>query len=81
MRSTVIAIFVASFTTVACGGGTTAPTSPSGQTMSGSWLGSTSDSSGSMMGAGLTSAQMNNAQWTITQNGASFAGTMQFGGT
>jgi hypothetical protein len=80
MRSTVIAIFVASFTTVACGGGTTSPTSPSGHTMSGSWLGSTSDSSGSMMGAGLTSAQMSNAQWTITQNGASFAGTMQFGG-
>jgi hypothetical protein len=33
-----------------------------------------------MMGAGLTSAQMNNAHWTVTQNGASFSGTMQFTG-
>ena len=80
MRLSVLAIVVASFTTVACGGTTMSPTSPSGQTMSGSWVGSTSDSSGSMMGAGLTSAQMTSAQWTVTQSGASFAGTMQFPG-
>jgi hypothetical protein len=80
MRSAVIAILVAGFTTVACGGGAPTPTTPSAPTMSGSWAGVTSDSSGSMMGAGLTSAQMNNAQWTVTQNGGSFAGTMQFPG-
>jgi hypothetical protein len=33
-----------------------------------------------MMGAGLTTAMMNNTQWTVTQNGASFSGTMQFPG-
>jgi hypothetical protein len=80
MRSAVLAILVAAFATVACAGGTTSPTSPSTQTMSGSWVGSTSDSSGSMMGAGLSSAQMTNAQWRLTQNGASFSGTMQFPG-
>jgi hypothetical protein len=77
MRSALIAILVAGFTTGACGGGTTSPTTPSAQTMSGSRAGATSDSSGSMMGAGLSSAQMNNAQWTLTQNGGSFSGTMQ----
>lgn len=80
MRLAVLAIVLAGFTTVACSGSTTSPTRPSGQTMSGSWVGSTSDSSGSMMGAGLTSAQMNSAQWMVTQNGASFSGTMQFPG-
>ena len=80
MRSAVIAVLVAGLTTVACGGGSSSPTGPSGQTMAGSWVGSTSDSSGSMMGAGLTSVQMNSTQWMITQSGASFSGTIQFPG-
>ena len=75
MRLSVLAIVVAGFATVACGGTTTSPTSPSAQTMSGSWVGRTSDSSGSMMGAGLTSAQ-----WAVMQSGTSFSGTMQFPG-
>jgi hypothetical protein len=33
-----------------------------------------------MMGAGLTTAMMNNTQWTVTQNGGAFTGTMQFPG-
>lgn len=80
MRLAILALIVAGFTTVACSGSTTSPTSPNGQTMSGSWVGNTSDSSGSTMGAGLTSAQMTNAQWMVTQNGASFSGSMQFPG-
>lgn len=79
MRLALLAILLAGFT-IACSGSSTSPTGPSGQTMSGSWIGSTADSSGSMMGAGLTSAQMTNAQWMVTQNGTSFSGTMQFPG-
>ena len=67
--------------TAACGGGATAPSTPvASSTMTGAWAGIASDSSGSMMGAGLTTAMMNNAQWTITQSGNAFSGTMQFGG-
>lgn len=79
MRLALLAILLAGLT-IACSGSSTSPTGPSGQTMSGSWIGSTADSSGSMMGAGLTSAQMTNAQWMVTQNGISFSGTMQFPG-
>ena len=58
----------------------TAPSSTASTTMTGAWVGSASDSSGSMMGAGLTSAMMNNAHWSITQTGNTFSGTMQFSG-
>jgi hypothetical protein len=69
----------------ACGGNaassmSTAPSSTASATMTGAWLGTASDSSGSMMGAGLTSAMMNNAHWSITQTGNTFSGTMQFSG-
>lgn len=48
--------------------------------MTGARVGTSSDSSGSMMGAGVTTAMMNNTQWTVTQNGNGFTGTMQFPG-
>lgn len=55
----------------------TAPTSPtSSPTMTGTWLGTASDSTGSMMGAGM----MGTPTWTITQTGNSFSGTMQLPG-
>ncbi len=55
--------------------------SGSGQTvMSGAWSGAFSDSTGSMMGAGLSPAMMNNATWDITQTGSTFSGTMRFAG-
>jgi len=65
----------------ACTNGSGTPMGPSsGQTMSGTWVGAASDSTGSMMGAGLTSAMMASTTWTVTQTGNAFNGTMQFPG-
>ena len=65
----------------ACGGGTTSPTAPSASnTMTGTWVGSLSDSSGSMMGAGMSTAMMSNATVTITQNGMTLSGGARFAG-
>lgn len=81
MRPRIALVLTITLTTVACTGSTSSsPTSPSTPTMSGSWVGSASDSSGSMMGAGLTTAMMNTTQWMLTQNGSAFSGTMQFAG-
>lgn len=49
-------------------------------TMAGSWVGMSSDSTGSMMGAGLTPSMMAGTTWVLTQNGSTFTGTMQFPG-
>lgn len=70
----------------ACGGGSGPgnPLSPSvsspSASLTGRWVGSVSDSSGSMMGAGLSAAMMSGMTWQITQTGNSFTGTMQFSG-
>jgi hypothetical protein len=57
------------------------PASPSASsTLTGTWTGPASDSSGSMMGAGLTASMMNGATWQITQDGSNFSGSMQFPG-
>ena len=80
LRFTVI--LLAAAMTVACtGSSTSSPTTPTtAATMTGAWLGTASDSTGSMMGAGLTSSMMANTAWTITQTGSTFTGTMQFPG-
>ena len=66
--------------TAACTG-SSSPTTPStSATMTGAWTGTSSDSTGSMMGAGLTASMMGNTSWSITQNGNAFTGTMQFPG-
>ena len=65
----------------ACTGnsGTSSPTAPTASpTITGAWVRTFSDSSGSMMRAGLNSEMMNNAQWTIVQSGGMFSGTMKF---
>ena len=86
MRLGTAILLAATMGAAACGGGTmapsmpTAPSSTTSTTMTGTWVGTASDSSGSMMGAGLTPAMMNNAQWSITQTGNTFSGTMQFPG-
>ena len=73
--------FVAALTATACGGSTSSPTSPAAAgTMTGTWVGSASDSTGSMMGAGASASMMGNTTWTLTQTGTTFAGTMQFPG-
>src|SRR6476469_8191994 len=65
----------------ACAGSPTMPASPSGgATMTGTWVGATSESTGSLMGGGLTSAMMASTIWTVTQTGDMFSGTMQFPG-
>ena len=73
--------FVAALTAAACGGSTSSPTSPGGlATLTGTWVGSASDSTGAMMGAGMSSAMMGNTTWSITQIADTFSGTMQFPG-
>ena len=81
MRILGVISLAAALSTAACAGTGPSVTGPSQTpTMTGSWAGNTSDSTGSMMGAGLTVSMMNNTTWTITQSGSTFSGTMRFGG-
>ncbi|MGE5813713.1 MAG: hypothetical protein ACM36C_04430 [Acidobacteriota bacterium] len=74
------------FVLTACGGSSQPgnPVSPSPSvplpSLTGSWTGAASDSSGSMMGGGMSAAMMNQMTWQITQTGNTFQGTMQFAG-
>jgi len=86
MRSLLGVIVAAALATVACGAGSMMPSSPSmpsGQTssaVSGTWAGAASDSTGTMMGAGMSASMMGNMTWQITQTGNTFTGFMQFPG-
>ena len=81
MRIWRVISFTAALTTAACGGTGPSMTGPSPTpTMTGAWVGATSDSTGSMMGAGLTASMMDNTTWTVTQSGSTFTGTMRFAG-
>ena len=80
-----VAILSASLSLAACGSASSpsspSPTTPSGSAaITGTWAGSAADSSGSMMGAGMSASMMGNMTWQITQTGNSFTGTMQFPG-
>ena len=48
--------------------------------LTGTWTGRVSDSSGSMMGGGFSTAMMNGVTWQITQAGGTFTGTMRMQG-
>lgn len=88
LHATAVACAVAA---VGCSGGSSsmplgpsstpaaAQTSPT-SSMSGTWVGTASDSSGTMMGSGMTASMMSNMTWQITQTGNTFTGTMQFPG-
>jgi hypothetical protein len=83
MRAWIGLSLLAALAATACTGSTAASSSisPSASvTMTGAWVGTASDSTGSMMGAGLTATMMNNTTWTLTQDGSTFSGTMQFAG-
>lgn len=82
MNSWTVSLLIAALAASACSGtSASSPTSPSGATsVAGTWVGSTSDSTGSMMGAGATAGMMGSTGWTLTQSGNSFSGTMQFPG-
>ena len=58
----------------------TVPTTSAGSAMAGTWVGTASDSTGTMMGAGLSSSMMGNMTWQISQTGNTFTGVMQFPG-
>jgi hypothetical protein len=62
-----------------CGGGMmTSPAKPTpAATITGTWVGSASDSSGTMMGSGTS---MGGATWSLSQTGSTFSGTMSMGG-
>lgn len=81
-----VCICAALFVLTACGGSSQPgnPVSPSPSvppaSLTGTWTGVASDSSGSMMGAGMSAAMMNQMTWRITETGNTFQGTMQFAG-
>ncbi len=78
----VLVAFVTSAFAVACGSSSAAVTSPgSTATMSGHWVGAASDSSGSMMGSGMSGATTGATTWQLTQNGSAFSGTMRLAGS
>ena len=58
------------------------PMGPSGSSpaLAGTWTGQSVDSSGTMMGAGLSSPMMAGMTWQLIQNGNTFTGTMSFQG-
>jgi len=87
MRSILgILIVPACLVLVACGaqGMRMNPVGPSASgtaaSLTGTWIGTVSDSTGSMMGAGLSEAMMSRMTWQITHAGNTFTGTMQFPG-
>ena len=85
MRFRAALIMVTALTAAACGGNMSSPMSSpmaptSASTITGTWIGSASDSSGSMMGDGSSGSMMGSTTWAITQTGNTFTGTMQVGG-
>ena len=88
MRSLMAASLSSSLLALAaCGAQSPTATNPVGPSptsqlasLSGTWIGSVSDSSGSMMGAGMSPGMMGRMTWQITQTGNTFTGTMQFRG-
>lgn len=91
MRSLLGVFLIGALAAGACTRGSTAgsmmPTSPttqsgpvSGAVVTGTWVGTVSDSSGTMMGAGLSAAMMGNMTWQIAQTGNALTGVMQFPG-
>ena len=85
MRVFLALTLVAALAGSACGSGSSMPASPmtptpSGTSLTGTWVGQALDSSGTMMGAGMSASMMGNMTWQITQTDNSFTGTMQFPG-
>ena len=64
-----------------CGGGRGVPLAPTPMAMlEGTWVGSATDSTGSMMGAGLSRDMMGGMTWIVKGDGSTFSGTVQFPG-
>jgi hypothetical protein len=81
MRWLVSAALVAAVGAAGCGSSSSTPApTPSATMMSGTWVGSASDSSGTMMGGGVSASMMGGTTWSITQTGNNFSGTMHVGG-
>lgn len=81
MRATLGLVMLVALSASACGASSpAAPSVPGTTTLTGTWVGTSADSSGSMMGAGLSATMMAGTSWTITQTDETFTGTMQFAG-
>lgn len=87
MRPLLAVTLMGALAGAACTGGSSMPASqmsPSGPTagtaVTGAWVGTASDSSSTMMGAGMSASMMGNMTWQITPTGNTFAGVMQFPG-
>lgn len=77
----VLFTLVSSGAAAACSSQSAALSGPSPTaTLSGNWVGAASDSSGSMMGSGISGAATGTTTWQLTQNGPTFSGTMQLAG-
>ena len=89
MRPAIALVLTGALTAAACGGSPArgpmmspaAPTPVGGSTINGVWAGTADDSTGTMMGAGLSRSMMSNMTWQITQTGNTFTGVMQFPGS
>ncbi len=65
----------------ACGSQSAALPGPSSMaTLNGTWVGAASDSSGSMMGSGMSGTGTGALTWQLTQHGSAFSGTMHLAG-
>jgi len=74
--------FAGSVVAAACGSQSVGVTSPSSTaTLTGNWVGSASDSSGSMMGSGMSGATAGATTCKLTQSGSAFSGTMRVAGS
>ena len=72
---------VSSGAAAACGSQSAAVSSPSSTaTMNGNWAGTAADSSGSMMGSGMSGPAPGTTTWQVTQNESAFSGTMHLPG-
>jgi len=80
-----VAVFMAAALVAAgCSGSSSSnPMTPGtvvAKTITGTWVGASADSTGTMMGAGLSASMMAGTTWKITQTGNAFTGVMQFPG-
>jgi hypothetical protein len=88
MRVLLASAIVTALLAAACGSASS-PTAPGpgpaatgggSAPLTGTWAGTAFDSTGSMMGAGMSAAMFDNMTWNIVQTGNTFTGTMQFPG-
>ncbi len=90
VRTKFTSVMIVALLAAAGCGGTSAPmsmnpvgpgrSSPPVASVTGTWMGTASDSTGTMMGAGMSASMMSGMTWQITQTGNTFTAVGQFAG-